>query len=249
MQTYPVKKDYRWNTHIASFDAGKDRLLRPSNQLKLQQEVGELHFGEGGLGFAELYRHGLAFVLTRLNSVIHCAPVLAEPVIVETWHRDNRGVQFFRCYRFLDQSGNVLIESVSAFALVDVETHKLLRPSRFDEFGVPCQPDRSCGCPDPVKWHAPGQLSPAGEFLVGWSQTDWNHHLNNTVYADLLCDYLPGGMDGRRITSFSIQYAAEAREGDRLNLYHGEQDGHLFVTGTHTRGTCFEARATVESLG
>lgn len=248
METYPIQRDYRWHTHIASYDAGRDRLLRPSNQLKLQQEVGELHFGEGGLGFAALYEHGMAFVLTRLNSIIHRAPTLGEPVVLETWHRDNRGVQFFRCYRFLDEAGSLLIESVSAFALVEVNTHKLLRPSRFDLFGVPRQPERTCGCPDPVKWRLPEQMRPAGEFLVGWSETDWNGHLNNTVYADLLCDYLPGGMNGRRITSFSIQYSAEAREGDVLTLRHGEQNGLLFVSGEHARGACFEARATVETI-
>ena len=46
---YTMARDYTWGLKIASYDAGKDRRLRPSNQLKLQQEVGELHLGEGGL--------------------------------------------------------------------------------------------------------------------------------------------------------------------------------------------------------
>ena len=43
---YTVARDYTWGLKIASYDAGKDRRLRPSNQLKLQQEVGELHLLE-----------------------------------------------------------------------------------------------------------------------------------------------------------------------------------------------------------
>ena len=111
---YTVARDYTWGLKIASYDAGKDRRLRPSNQLKLQQEVGELHLGEGGLTWEEFYRHGMIFVLTRLNSVIHRAPVLDEKVWLRTWHRDTKGAQFYRCYQFLDAAGNPLIESVSA---------------------------------------------------------------------------------------------------------------------------------------
>ena len=47
--TYNVAPDYTWELKIASYDAGRDKRLRPSNQLKLQQEVGELHLGAGGL--------------------------------------------------------------------------------------------------------------------------------------------------------------------------------------------------------
>ena len=129
---YAVPKDYTWELKIASYDAGRDRRLRPSNQLKLQQEVGELHLGIGGLDYDAFYQHGMVFVLTRTRTVIHRAPLLDEHVKLRTWHRDSQGAQFFRCYQFLDSGERPLIESVSAFALVDSETHKILRASAFD---------------------------------------------------------------------------------------------------------------------
>lgn len=167
---YTVARDYTWGLKIASYDAGKDRRLRPSNQLKLQQEVGELHLGEGGLTWEEFYRHGMIFVLTRLNSVIHRAPVLDEKVWLRTWHRDTKGAQFYRCYQFLDAAGNPLIESVSAFALVDPVTHKLLRPEVFQPFGVETQPGPGQRLPRsrppaPTRGACPGG-HPAG-VLVG----------------------------------------------------------------------------------
>lgn len=51
---YAVPKDYTWEIKIASYDAGRDRRLRPSNQLKLQQEVGELQLSMGRLGLPSL---------------------------------------------------------------------------------------------------------------------------------------------------------------------------------------------------
>lgn len=242
--SYCVEPDYTWPIKIASYDAGRDKRLRLSNQLKLQQEAGERHLGAGGLTWEELCHHGMVFVLTRLNSVIHRAPLLDEKIWLRTWHRGTRGAQFYRCYQFLDETGKPLIESVSAFALVDPATHKLLRPDAFDQFGMALQPDRKNGCPDPGRLRPPTALVPAGTRRVYWSDTDYNGHLNNTVYADILCDFLPGGMEGRRITGFSIAFLKEAMEGEELAVSACSVSGEAWVSATHERGTCFEARAT-----
>ena len=242
--TYNVAPDYTWELKIASYDAGRDKRLRPSNQLKLQQEVGELHLGAGGLTWEEFYRHGMVFVLTRLNSVIHRAPLLDEKVWLRTWHRDTKGAQFYRCYQFLDAAGQPLIESVSAFALVDPLEHKLLRPEVFEQFGVEVQPERKNGCPDPGRLRPPAELAPAGTRRVYWSDTDYNGHLNNTVYADILCDFFPGGMAGKRITGFSIAFLKEAMEGEELAISTCSAGGEAWISAVHDRGTWFEARAS-----
>lgn len=243
---YSVRPTFSWEFSISTFDAGQDRRLKPSSQLRLQQEVGERHFAEAGLGYQELYRQGMAFLLTRMNSRIFRAPELDERVTLRTWHRDTRGVQFFRCYQFLDERGELLIDSVTAFALVDVESHRLLRPGVFERFGLGEQPERRSDCPDPVKWKAPSPLEPAGERLVRWSDIDYNGHINNAVYADIACDALPGGMAGRRATGLSIAYLHEAVEGEALTLATAVQpaDGECerWVVGEHPDGRrCFEA--------
>ncbi len=252
MTGYTVAPDYTWNIRINSFEVGPDRRLRLSNQLKLQQEVGELHLSAGGLSYDELYRHGMAFVLTRLHTVIHRAPLLGEQVRLRTWHRDSKRAQFFRCYQFLDQEGRTLIDSVTAFALVDVKDHKLLRPTVFEQFGLAEQPDRRGNCGDPAKLRPPAGLAAAGERTVHWSDIDCNGHLNNTVYADIACDHLPGGMEGKRIAEASIAFVHEAMEGNVLSLFAGtegeEQPGYAgWVVGDLPDGRrCFEARIATE---
>lgn len=221
MQLYDIAPDYTWEIRIHMFETGPDRRLRLSSLLKLQQEVGELQFAAGGLGYNELFRHGMAFLLTRTRSRIHRAPQMGETVFLRTWHRDSKGAQFYRCYQFLDSEGRSLIDSVTAFALVDVHSHKLLRPTVFREFGLHEQPERQSACPDPVKWRLPDGLLPAGERTVRWSDIDANGHLNNAVYADIACDALPGGMAGRRVTEFSIAFVHEAVEGETLQLRAG----------------------------
>ena len=129
MEEATIARDYTWPVKITTFDAGQDQRLTPAGQLRLQQEIGELHMSTGGLGYQVLCDAGMAFLLTRTNSVVHRAPALNEEVALRTWHRGTRGAQFYRCYEFLDKAGEKLIESVTAFALVDVRDHRLLRPA------------------------------------------------------------------------------------------------------------------------
>ena len=130
----------------------------------------------------------------------------------------------------------------AAAAAVGVEYHRLLRPDAFEPYGLLTQPERRNDCPDPVKWKQPDDMKPAGDHVVRWSEVDWNGHLNNTIYANYLCDYLPGGMKGKRITGFSIAFVKEAVEGETLHMTAAEREGEAFVTGAHDRGVCFDAR-------
>lgn len=244
---YPVKPDYAWPARVTSFDAGRNRLLRPSSLLRFQQEAGERHLGEAGLTYQEFYRRGMVFVLTRLNVEIRRLPELGEEVTLLTWHRDSKGAQLYRCYQLLDGRGEVLTEGVSAFALVEVDSHRPLRPTVFEQFGIEPHPERRNGCPDPGRLRPPEGLEESGERRIYWSDTDYNGHLNNTVYADILCDFVPGGLDSREIAGFSIAYEKEALEGERLDLRAAERTDEsglctVWVSGEHARGRCFTAQ-------
>lgn len=237
-----VKTFYEWTVKIDSYMVGPDRCLRPSYQLKLQQEVGERHFVDAGLGYEALLREGLVFVLTRLKTVILRAPRLNETVTIRTWHRQTKGAQFYRCYRFLSADGEVLIDSVTAFSLVDPVEHKLLRPSAFDKFGIEGSDQTVEHCSDPSRLRPPEGMTSVGEHIVRWSEIDFNGHLNNTEYADLVCDYPPEGLAGRRITGLEIGYHREVREGQVLSLTACDDGQAVWMQGTTDTGRCFDAK-------
>ncbi len=245
MSVSQIPAEYSWKVAVTSYDVGQERTLRPSSQLRLQQEVGERHFEIGGLGFEELAQRQMAFVLTRMNTVIYRAPHVNEHITLVTWHRQTKGAQFYRNYQFLDEQGRTLIDSVTAFALVDPQSHKLLRPQEFERLGVRDNPEHSHSCPDPARNRVPSDLQPAGTRHIRWSDIDFNGHLNNAVYADIACDVMPGGMQNKRITGFSITFAHEAKEGDTLHLRSGiVQDNdsqQAWITGDLPSGRSFEA--------
>ena len=154
-------------------------------------------------------------------------------------------MRFFRCYRFEDEAGNTLIDSVASFALVDVHEHTLLRPSQFPA-EVAHQPDLPHGCPDPARFVKPAQSEDCGTHTVVLSELDFNGHLNNTRYADILFDVLPPDT-AARMNGFSITFTHEARHGDRLAMSRARIDEHQWIVAAQNgEQFCFAAQVRLK---
>ena len=66
---------------------------------------------------------------------------------------------------------------------------------------------------------------------MGYSILDYNGHMNNTYYADILCDCVPElGAGTHRVESFRIHYNKEAPLGDILTINgaNPEQGKYIF---------------------
>ncbi len=111
------------------------------------------------------------------------------------------------------RTGEELVNSVTAYALVDPETKRLLRPKVFLQLGIQSQEDKVSSCPDPERLKLPGQMESAGHWAVRPSDTDWNNHLNNAAYLDILSDFLPQGVGIERLGLVSVCFLSQALVG------------------------------------
>lgn len=236
-----IRPVFSWHTRVATTDVGPDRLLTPSAQLRYQQEAGELHFGEGGLGFDSIAQMGMAFLVLQNNCVIYRRPASGEAITVKTWSHSVKGIKFYRCYRFEDVDGNLLIDSMAVFALVDVRSHTLLRPTEFP-YAVPHRCDEPHTCPPPPRLRMPQEATVCGSHTVTYSQLDFNAHLNNTRYADIAFDHLPTDT-AQKMTGFSLTFSHEARCGDVLTLTAAEDESGRMLCAQNGGDICFLFRA------
>ena len=62
--------------------------------------------------------------------------------------------------------------------------------------------------------------------------------MNNTRYFDLAEDLIDAAKNGEILREARIEYSAEAKLGDTVNVTWGEKDGMYYVNGTCER-TCF----------
>lgn len=227
-----------------TYDAGPNRRLRLSALLRWQQEVGERHVLPYQIDWLSLANKGMAFVLARGCGVIHRLPESGEAVSIETWSDHIKGAQFFRGYRVVSEEGETLTESMASFALVDVHTHRLLRPTPEALGGLPSVPQET-GCPLPPALKDTPPMEAVDQWTVPHSAVDFNRHLNNTVYADLLCDFLPAALRECTPRAYALYYMTEAKEGETLTLYYGHDGDDHYVEARCGDIRCFVGRVTV----
>lgn len=231
--------------HTPTYDTGWDHRLRVSSLLRWQQEVGEHHLIGFDMPWKTLAARGFAFVLTRAAGELHRLPESGEPVQLETWQQKIEGVNFHRGYRLRGADGERLADCASVFALVDVNTHRLLRPRVLDPMPVPSV-EREDSFFAPPRLRLPElTFANAGEWTVRRSSVDFNGHLNNTVYADLLTDFLPLDWQEKKPRAFQLQFEHEARLGDTLALRHATEENDVYVEGWNGDTRCFVGRITV----
>ena len=229
---------------VPTYDTGANGRLRLSALLRWQQEAGERQTKLYALDWDALAEKGYAFVLARGCGEVYRLPRHGEQVVLQTWSDHIQGVQFFRGYRLVSEAGETLTESMASFALVDIRTHRLCRPSVVDMSALPTAVQET-GCPLPPAVKDLPPLTAVGEWTVRDSAVDFNRHLNNTVYADLLWDFLPAAVRENPPKRYALQYITEAREGDTLTMYYGADETAHYVEARVGETRCFVGRVEV----
>ena len=241
-----IPKQFTMPIEVASYDVGPDNRLRPSAVLRYQQEAGERHLVDAGMGWNALMQSGMVFVASRWHCRLWRLPEMGERVTLTTWHRERRGARFLRCYEWRDAQGELLLCGVMQFALVSVEGHRLLRGDAFDPQGALPSNPRTVDCSDPERYKLP-DMTAVYDYAIRWSDTDRNGHTNNTRYADFLCDVLATEPGNRRITDIQLHFAGETRMGDVLTLSTAHTAA-VFVQGTTARGAALSARLEWQAI-
>ena len=243
-----IPTEYKLPVKVASYDVGAGGVMRLSAILRYQQEAGEQHLVDAGLGWQDMLRMGMVFVTSRWHTLIHRLPAMEEQVTLTTWHRNRKGPRFFRCYEWRDAAGNLLVEGVMQFALVSVTDHRLLRGDEFMELAPLPDAPRGVGCADPGRFVL-RDAAHAGTYEVRRSDIDRNGHMNNTRYADLAWDFLPAVWQDRHPADVELYFAGESRQGDTLSLCAAmDGDKTCCVAGDTDRGRTFAARITFCNL-
>jgi acyl-ACP thioesterase len=146
---------------------------------------------------------------------------------VETFVTESRGLSFPRSY-VIRRNGEILAKAVSTWALLRLDNRSFVRVSDID-FGF--EPEAPLMLSDnvPLRLRISDGIDfeTVGQREIYYSDVDYNLHMNNTKYPDVLANYLPD-REHRRITSVVLSYLREARLGDTLSVLRATEDGETF---------------------
>lgn len=218
-------------------------LSRPSAVADFIQDAATVHASEAGLGRDELIAaSGAVWVLSRLKYRLSCPLLPYQTLSLCTWHRGVKGALWYRDFSFF-LDGKQVGEAYTAWAVVDLESRRLLRPATVICPELLVNHERPEG--EVLNKLRPDlKAVPVGEHTVCYSDIDVNNHLNNVKAIDIVCDALqPQNRPGEFITELQVNYLMETPDGSRLNLSRGSACGQDYVFAEAEGHPRFEAAA------
>lgn len=235
---------YTENFKVKWHDTDAARCVRPSEILVYMQETANLQVDNTGPSLDALRdAKKLAFILSKIKIIFHKPLHAYEDINVRTWTCESRGFTFTRCFDIY-RGEELIAEAISFWALLDLNDRRLVRCDGFD-LGI--EPDAPLDIQVPRRIKQPeGELSDLGKREIKYSDIDYNMHMNNTKYPNMLCDYMPIDSVGK-IKEMTLEFLHESALGDTLTV-QGADDGkrYYFKTISSTGDVCLTAEVVVE---
>ena len=207
--------------NITSHDIDFNNVVRPEQLQMYMQEAADHQSRDQAVECEKLYNMGYTFIVSRMNVEIYKPIRKYDRVLINTWHVKGRAANFPRGYEVV-KDGEVLVKAMSNWALVKVDTKKLVK---YDEYDMSMY-----DIDDPMelniksRFRIPKELEfhKVDSHIVKLSDTDINRHMNNTRYLKLIYDNIPN-MQENFITSVNIRYMKEAKLDDYISIYRSEE--------------------------
>ena len=232
---YSEQYQIRWHDTDATLK------IRPTQLLALMQETSNRHIATMGMTLDELReKKKLGFILSKTRVEILRRPNAFEELTVETWTNPSRSFSFNRS--FIARVGEeVVAKADTLWALIGIEDREF---HKMEETGYAFEDEAPVEISLPPRFRIPRDLplEKLGERKIVYSDLDYNMHMNNTRYADMLCDFL--SLDEvKNLRGLSLSYLHEAAYGHTISVFGRTQNNvHYFQTTAEDGTVCLEAQ-------
>ena len=228
-------------------DTDANRRVTPSHLVAYMQETANRQLAAFGMTLDELRdTHGLAFLLSRITLRIYLPLYANEEITVQTWVCESRGLSCLRCFRVL-RGDQTVAEAQSIWALLDLKEKK---PMPVSAFPYDIEPDPPLNGEFAARVRVPqaSMMELVGDRKIVYSDIDYNGHMNNTHYPNMLCDFTPD-ICKKRITGMTLSFLREATFGHTLQVFRADCAGGSYFRTVNEEGvTCLEAQLLYEPL-
>ena len=223
--------------------------VKPGALLRYAQQIATTHAEAAGLTDEVYTATRTAFVLAKLALHIDRTPRVDEELTLVTQPERCKRAVNKRITHFYDASGAEVVTMDSRWVLIDTEKRMILR-KHPPQFADQWAEDVPIELPMKLPRLAPEDCEVLGEQQAVYSRCDMNGHLNNTRYADIVCDAVPWEVwDTAQIRDFTISYHREVPRGENFTLRRAAlPDNQFYFDGEREGKSAFEAVVTFKTL-
>jgi len=212
------KKNYRVDLRDVDFQ----KQLKLSTLFSYFQDGASLASDNLGFGIQTLeQKFGVAWILMRIRVDISRIPMWDEEITIETWPLQPKKLEFARDFLVRDQEGNVMVRAVSTWVIMDLQQRKLKRTSFINFTSPEVITERAINCQLGKLKHS-GSLEVSYKKVIGYSDIDFNGHLNNSKYVDFIMDCFDlKEHEQYGVDTLEVDFTNEAIAGESVVLYSG----------------------------
>lgn len=204
---------------IKTFECDFNHHWKPASFLQHMTEAAGVHAATLGFGYSEMQAQGLFWVLSRIKIKFFRFPAGGEQIILRTWPKTIQQKLFYiRDFEILADDNRLLAASTSAWLVVDADSRRLVPPG-VRSLNLPALPEKH-GLDDSLdKIPLNGDAREALQIQAGYSSTDVLGHVNNSRYAEWICDSLPMEyFQHNQLDWLQINYDREVLPGDQVSI-------------------------------
>ncbi len=245
-QFHDEKNRFNFETMVYFCEANDNKQLSLYDLFKMTSDAAVEDYNQQGMSRDILSANQFAILVSRQSFRFHRMPRENERIVLRTWEEKPEALQLVRAYEFESLSqgheGEKLISGLSSWIVVNPETRKIV-PSK--NFTMRKAPDlvTEHDCLKYGKIAHPENLEVFDERIVKYSDLDGNGHTNNARYGAFVADALPERFQRVAFKDFRLNYAKEAKYGQKITVYGAVDEESKKVTfiGKTEEGVSFEA--------
>jgi acyl-ACP thioesterase len=184
------------------------------------------HASELGLGYDDMKSRKTTWVLSRMRIHMKRYPVWNDTITMETWPSGAERLFALRDFRVLDSKGEVIGMASTAWLILDIDSHRLIRPKEMMEQFKMIIHDVQMFEKPLDKILVPGETRLLKHHDVVFSDLDIVGHVNNVRYMEWCIDAVTTAENAEKeIRELEINFNHEALLGDRIRISGSENAG------------------------
>ena len=194
-----------------------------------------------GAGIDVMKAANRSWVLLRSAFEIDERPRLYDMFNVMVWPVKGGGLTYNRCVKITNDEGEEIGRGTTEWCVIDIDSRRPINPDlglSTVDVPVPCRSPRRITdfVPD---------MSRTSE--IGYSECDFNGHLNNGHYIEMFYNLLPKELISNGLfTRIDINFRHEVREGDNVTfgVKKASDEEYLFIARNGNGTLCHASLQT-----
>ena len=203
---------------VSNNDVDTRFTLKVSALFRYFQDIALLATEEKGVDSISLSKRNIDWVITRMDVEIKRLPKCDEKIIVHTYPGKDLAMLYPRYFFITDEKGEIIVRCSSLWALINSVTRKVI----VDRDVINKLPGETYNneLPLPSKIAIPDNKEFVEKRTIHYSDLDFNNHMNNVRYVELLSDVHDAAFYKNNRPSFiSLNYTREIREKEMVSVF------------------------------